>query len=127
MSDRIVYFDIDKGVASDGDIDVAFNEDAVKESVINLLLTEPKSLIYDNRTMGCPLQQYLFEPIDISTAINILEEVELAINKYEPRAKNLEVVVIPKEDLNTFEINITFNVDQANRRIEVEELLYRLR
>lgn len=127
MSNRIVYFDIDKGNAYGQDIAMAFNEDAVKESVINLLMTEPRSLIYGNRTMGCSLRKFLFEPIDVPTAINILEEVELSINKYEPRAKNLVVVVEPLADLNTYNINITFNVDQAETKIEIDELLYRLR
>ncbi len=127
MTNRIVYFDIDKGNATDGDLDGAYNEAAVKESVINLLLTEPSTLIYGNRGMGCSLQKFLFSPVDNSTAISILEEVELAINKYEPRAKNLEVVIIPEPDLNTFQINVTFNVDQADREITIDELLYRLR
>lgn len=127
MTNRIVYFDIDKSGSVDNDIDVAYNEDAVKESVINLLLTEPKTMIYSNRSMGCALQQFLFEPIDVSTALNILEEVELSINKFEPRAKNLQVVVEMLEDENTFNINVTFNVDQAEREVVIDELLYRLR
>lgn len=127
MSNRIVYFDLDKGTAINGDLAPAYNEDAVKESVINLLLTEPSTLIYGNRSMGCSLQKFLFAPIDTSTAIDILEEVELAINRYETRAKNLIVTVIPIPDDNTFQINVTFNVDQADREVVIDELLYRLR
>jgi len=131
MSERLVYFDLPRdGTASTSDttdIGLRTNEEAVRESVMNIISTEPNTLIYGRRELGCPLEQYLFELIDIKTAVNILEDVTLAITKFETRAKNLFVEVIPMEDENTFEINISFSVDQSDREIVIQELLYRLR
>lgn len=128
-ADRVLYFDLDKsGVpASDGDVIAPLNEDAVSASLLNILETEPNSRVYKQRTFGAGLEQYLFEPIDITTAQRILETIETSISQFEPRARKVVVTVTPLVDENTFIIEITANIDESTREIELDTTLEKLR
>ena len=126
---KVLYFDI----AKDGtktvlnDVDFLDNELAVVESVTNILITEPKSKVYNNRGFGAHLDQFLFEPIDVLTANSILDELENDIEDNEPRAKDVEIEITPKEDENTFIIDIRFYIDQSDRQIQLLTTLEKVR
>jgi len=126
---RQIYFDFsrDGTKTSSNDVAIQENEWAVVESVSNILINEPNTLLYKKRNIGARLQRFLFEPIDNLTAFDILEEVDIAISLYEPRAKNVEVIVTPREDLNTFEIQVTCTIDESDRSLVIEETLEKLR
>lgn len=108
----IYYFDVsklDRDLTGSKDIAIIFNDQALLESVMNILATEPgERIMYPE--FGCYLSQYLFEPLDMITASNIKSSIEYAINKFEPRVNNLLVNVVANEDLNTFNIDIIFNM-----------------
>ena len=43
--------------------------------------------------------------------ISILEEqIKIAIDNYEPRVENAKVVVVPRANDNSFEINVSFTI-----------------
>jgi len=126
---RTLYFDFEKtGVPdSNGDLTVVENENAVTESLLNILRTEPNSRVYKQRDFGAGLDQYLFEPIDITTANRILETIELSISRFEGRAKNVIVEITPLHDEQTFKIDITSTVDESNKPIQLVTTLEKLR
>ena len=91
------------------DILVLKNEDAIKRSIRNLVQTVPTERFF-NPTIGADVKTSLFEFVDFGTASVLQKQIEIAIQNYEPRVENPRVVVDPRQDLNAFEINITFTI-----------------
>lgn len=129
MTDRQIYFDFSKDTTFtvNQDLTIQENEWSVVESLDNILLTEPSSMVYKKRKNGAQLQRFLFEPIDSVTGFDILEEVEEAISLYEPRAKEVEVIVTPLVDENTFKIDISCKIDESDRVLVLSNTLEKLR
>ncbi len=129
MTDRQIYFDFSKTspFTSTNDLTLQENEWSVVESLDNILTNEPGTLVYKKRNDGARLQQFLFDPIDSVTGYNILEEVENAISLFEPRAKNVEVIVTPLVDENTFRIDISCKIDESDRVLVLSNTLEKLR
>lgn len=69
-----------------------------------------------NPEFGCSLNKYVFEPIDAITAYNIKAQIEFALEKFEKRIDQLFVNVEPLEDLNTYDIDIIFNLKINNNQ-----------
>jgi len=59
---------------------------------------------------GDPLSQYLYEPINDLTAKNIASDINVAIQKWEPRAKIININVTPDTDNNTYYLELTFYI-----------------
>jgi hypothetical protein len=112
----IYYYDISKkgiDLLGTGDIPILTNEQAVKESILNLLLTELGSKVMDV-TYGLNLDQYLFAPFDDFTAEMMQYDIEQGILNTEERITDLGVIVTPTEDLSTYTITINFSVVFSN-------------
>lgn len=114
----IYYFDVSKkGIDLIGtrDVPVLTNEQAVKESLYNLLLTETGTKVMDP-LYGLDLEQYLFEPNDDMTAEAMQYDIMTGIQAIEDRINNLEVIVVPDEDekANSYVITINFTVIFSN-------------
>jgi phage baseplate assembly protein W len=108
----IYYTDISKrgkDILGTRDIPTLSNEQAVKESISNILLTELGTKLFDPE-YGVNLERYLFEPIDDMTAMLMSSDIESAIYKFETRVDQLSVTITPMEDDNTYIIDIAFNV-----------------
>lgn len=113
---EIYYFDISKigrDFTGTKDVSILYNEQSLLEAITNILATEPGERVM-NPEFGCKLSKYVFEPIDYITAGDIQSEIIYAINKFESRVENLVVKVTPLEDLNTFEIEVIFNMKIKN-------------
>ena len=112
MTTPIYYYDtskVGKDYIGNKDILLLTNEQAILESVKNILGTEPgERVMYP--TFGCPLSKYLFEPLDPITMISLKTTIENAITKFEDRITNLNVIVSVNEDLNSLDILVTFSV-----------------
>jgi phage baseplate assembly protein W len=127
-TDRVLYFDLLKdGIAVNSDVGVSVNEGAVSKSLLNILETEPRSRPYRQREYGASLQQFLFEPIDSTTSLRILEVMESAFARWEPRAKNINITITPKPDIHTFEIQVQATSDESAESISLETTLEKLR
>ena len=102
------------------------NEDAVKRSIKNLLLTNPGDIIYDN-TVGSNLRKMLFEPMG-PTSEGILEQmISNTIENYEPRAKLETVRVSADYDIGLLTATIVFSVINKEEPITLELILNRIR
>lgn len=109
-----------------GDLVRLTNEDAVKRSVRNLLLTAPGERFFQP-SLGAGLSQYLFENISEDTADFIREKIIETINFFEPRANVIRVDVIVKPDDNSYAANIVFSIINNPEPIILDLILERVR
>ena len=91
------------------DINVLKDEDAVKRSIRNIVQTTPFERFF-NPTFGSDLRTNIFDFVDFGSATVIEEQIRIAISNDEPRANNVTVEVLPKIDINSFEISVYFSI-----------------
>jgi phage baseplate assembly protein W len=102
------------------------NEEAVKQSVLNLILTNSYERMFQP-TLGGNIRNYLFEPISTATAESLRSAVTNTINNYEPRAKIISVNVIPYDAENAYGVAITFYISNINTPVSLTTILHRVR
>lgn len=91
------------------DIVVLKNEEAIKQSVKNLVLTQIGERHF-SPLLGTSTTSYLFE---LSTGFSenaLLEEIEDVLTTFEPRIALSSVTVNAEEDLNRFECFIEYYI-----------------
>ncbi len=123
------YSDIDLTFTSKSvSKDIFKKEDAaaVKQAVKNLCMTNlnEKPFLPD---FGANIQGMLFELADAETEEEIEDKVIATINKYEPRAKVLNVLANSLPDINSIDVKITFQVINTQEEVSVSIVLARLR
>ena len=107
-----IYSDFDLSFAANpvtGDVAKKYDVNAVKQSLKTLVLTRFYERPFQPK-LGSPIYALLFENIDVITANRLQLELEILINKYEPRVRAQDIKVIPEYDANAFTVNITFYV-----------------
>jgi len=133
--EELYFFDINKmGIIAlktknkygEADLTILKNEQAVMESVYNILLTQPGERVM-NPPFGCDLDQYLFEPIDDITAARIVQTVAESIIAYEPRVIDLDVFVTPDPDDQTFVIDIYLTLNTVKETVQLTTTLEKVR
>jgi phage baseplate assembly protein W len=116
MATPIYYFDISKkgrDLVGNRDLPLLTNEQAVKESIYNILLTEVGTKIMDPQ-YGINLERYLFQPIDGFSSEAMQYDIYHGIRRFEDRISNLVVTVVPFEDESSYWITIDFEVVFSN-------------
>jgi len=108
------------------DVQTVTNEDAVKQSIINLLLTNVGERVF-NPNFGSEVNKILFENITPQTTSSLIGLVENAIENYEPRASLLNVVASPLPEENAYALTIVFSVINKIEPITLEFVLNRIR
>ena len=108
------------------DLLVKKEDAAVKQAVLNILLTNKGERVYDAQ-YGSNVRTYLFEPLDFGTAGSIKDEIVRTLKTYEPRVSIQECIVEPNFDSNGFEVRLDFKVlSRADvPRISIEFFLNR--
>ena len=91
------------------DLLVKKEDAAVKQAVLNLLLTKKGERVYDS-DYGSNIRTYLFEPLDFGTAGTIKDEIVRTLKNYEPRVSIDECVVEPNIESNGFDVRLDFQV-----------------
>jgi phage baseplate assembly protein W len=107
-----IYSDFDLSFAANpvtGDVAKKYDVNAVKQSLKTLVLTRFYERPFQPK-LGSPIYALLFENIDVITANRLQLELEILINKYEPRVRAQDIEVVPEYDTNAFSVNITFYV-----------------
>jgi len=90
-----------------GDIVVLKNEEAIKQSVKNLILTQINERPF-NPNLGTNTTSYLFELNTNIAANKLIDEIENVINVYEPRINLQNITVDVNDDLNKFDVFIEY-------------------
>ena len=91
------------------DLPILKNENAIRRSVRNLVETIPTERFF-NSLLGSDVRSSLFDFVDFGTASEIEDQIQTAIENFEPRVSNLRVEVNPQPDDNTFEVNVIFDI-----------------
>jgi len=91
------------------DIVVSRDESAIKQAIVNLLLTNKGERLM-NPKYGSDIRSYLFEPMDFGTANQIKNNIRDTIETFEPRIRVLQISATPNFDDNGFDITMTYNV-----------------
>jgi phage baseplate assembly protein W len=109
------------------DLLVTKDYDAIKRSVMNLVLTRPGERFF-NPNIGSKINAILFEPLDYITASLIQSEIEYTIKAFEPRVVLKEVGVDLDDDNNAFNVSIDYTIiGQPNTAQSIELFLQRNR
>jgi|TARA_B100000902_G_C27308249_1_gene916865 hypothetical protein len=91
------------------DLQILKNENAIRRSVRNIVETIPTERFF-NSLLGSDVRNSLFEFVDFGTASVIQNQIEIALENFEPRINNVEVQVEPFPDRNTFNATIIFDI-----------------
>tara|TARA_R100000152_G_C6754511_1_gene178223 strand:+ start:436 stop:855 length:420 start_codon:yes stop_codon:yes gene_type:complete len=91
------------------DVGAVKNDNAIKQSIKNLILTTPGEKPF-NPTVGCRVREMLFEPLDAFVADAIQDEIINTINQYEPRVELSDVSVQPFADANKLAVTVEYRI-----------------
>jgi uncharacterized protein len=108
------------------DVLVYTDEEAVKRSILNILLTNRGERLF-NPTLGSNIQALLFENISPQTESAIKSYIETAIENEEPRAQLIDVVVAALPDENAYAATVVFSIINNSDPIILDFLLNRIR
>ncbi len=92
-----------------GDLQVSKEDAAIKQSIVNLLMTVPGERPFQPQ-LGSSLSELLFDPLDYGVAALIKNEINDTVRKYEPRVNVVGLTVEPNFDDNAFDVNFEFEI-----------------
>jgi len=108
------------------DIARLVNEDAVKSSIRNLLLTNRGDRLFNN-SLGSDIRALLFENAGPATEQIVSDYVKKTIENYEPRANVLDVITNLEVDEHQAYVTIVFRVINNSEPVVLELVLNRIR
>lgn len=97
-----------------GDVALKKNEQAVKQSVLNILLTNRGERPFDPN-FGSDITSQLFENFDPIIETILEEQIRTALRNYEPRVNLLGVVVDGSPDRNAMNVRVEFEIISPER------------
>jgi phage baseplate assembly protein W len=108
------------------DLALKRDEEAVKESIKNLILTNKGERLFQP-LLGGNIVYQLFENNTPATIKLIQQQIRTTIIQYEPRADLIDVVVQSSLDDNRVEVTIYFYISNIEQPISVNVFLERTR
>ncbi|WLW37028.1 baseplate wedge subunit [Synechococcus phage S-MS29] len=91
------------------DVNAVSNEEAIKQSVKNLILTVPGEKFF-NPNYGSRISQLLFEPLDPFTIDSIKNEILNTLSNYEKRVQVSQVICQPDYENNAIDVNLQYKI-----------------
>lgn len=129
LKKRDLYSDVHKDMTVNpisSDLAVKRNEEAVKESIKNLILTDKGERLMQP-LIGGNIRAMLFENNTPAVIKMIQEQVRTTIETYEPRCSLIDVNVLSMIDDNTVKIDIYFYINNIADPISLTVFLERTR
>jgi len=108
------------------DIALLKDEDAVKQSIKNLILTDPGERLMQPY-IGGGIRALLFENITPGTLKVIESRCADTIKIYEPRAEIIDITASSQYDDNKVNVNIRFYIKNVDKPISLDLILERIR
>jgi len=102
------------------------NENAIKNSIKNLILTGNGERFFDS-TIGSKMATLLFEPIDVVTAELVRSTIKETIENHEPRANIIDIVVQANAENNSYYVKVIFKIINIPEDITLDLILNRVR
>lgn len=124
----ILYRDFDLRMITHpltNDLMVLKDENAVKRSLINLVMTEPGDRPFQPN-YGTPLRSMLFNIIELNP-LDIEDQIERSIKTHEPRVNVKTVKIFDGRDSNSIGVQILYSIKNVSRDTDFTIRLKRLR
>lgn len=124
-----VYSDFKKGLEISplsNDLTLFKDEDSVKESLKNLILTDRGERLMQPE-VGGNIRAMLFENMTPAGLKLIEDQVRTTIEIYEPRATLQDVIVSSSLDDNTVRVKVIFFIRNIDQALELDVFLERTR
>lgn len=109
-----------------GDINPIKDTEAIKKSVINLILTNFYERPFQPE-IGCNVRGLLFEPADPVTISDLEDAATQVLENFEPRVAVLNVSATDDADNNSYTMTIQFQILSTEQISDVTTVLERLR
>ena len=91
------------------DLQVLTNEAAIRRALRNIVMTIPTEKFFLS-LFGTDIRGSLFEFVDYGTASVIESEIDNSIKNFEPRVENVQIIVTPNPDENSFDVTVIFDI-----------------
>ena len=108
------------------DISRKFDDNAIKQSIKNLLLTRNFERPFHSE-IGSPIRQLLFEPVGPMFIAMLERAIIDVINNFEPRVQVLDVQVNDEIDSNAVYVTLEYKIVNTERPVTLEFALERTR
>jgi phage baseplate assembly protein W len=108
------------------DITRRYDENAIKASVKNLLLTRNFERPF-HPEIGTQVNALLFENFSPASRIALERTIVDAIEKFEPRVRIIDISVNETSNSNDLVVNVVFSLKNIDRPITVSTFLSRVR
>lgn len=105
-----------------GDVVVLKNEEAIKRSVKNLVLTKLGERLF-GPYIGTNTTTYLFELTTTFSAEALIEEIEKVLSAYEPRITLNNIKIDVEDDSNEFNVTIDYLIVGLPLAVQTLEFL----
>lgn len=124
-----IFSDIDLNFIANpatGDISMRYDENAVKASVKNLVLTQHFERPFHSN-IGSPINSLLFDLASPLLTVTLKRAITDLINNHEPRVNLLDVIVNLSPNNNSVYVTIEFSILNTQRPITIDLVLERTR
>ncbi len=91
------------------DLVVSKDASAIKQAIVNLLLTNKGERVMQP-DYGSDIRSFLFEPLDIGTAVQIKNSINYCLATFEPRIAVNMIEVLPSYEDNGFSVELTYSI-----------------
>jgi phage baseplate assembly protein W len=125
----VIYSDIPTNLTIHpirGDMVLLTNENAVKRSIRNLILTDPYERFF-NPGLSTGVKASLFENINRDSESILTNKITDIIDNYEPRANLIRVIAKALPDDNAYNVSIIFSINNNVNPITLDLVLRRVR
>jgi phage baseplate assembly protein W len=109
-----------------GDVSRRYDENAIKQSIKNLLLTRNFERPFHSE-IGSPIRSLLFENPGPMFTMMMKKSIIDVINNFEPRAQIVDVIVDDSRDNNLVYVSIEFKIINTERPVTLDFALERTR
>jgi phage baseplate assembly protein W len=109
-----------------GDVARKYDENAVKASIKNLLLTGHFERPFHSE-IGSPIRQLLFEPASPMTLVTMKQAITDVITNFEPRVTIIDISLFDNLDNNAVAVTLVFKIKNTTAPIKLDLVLERTR
>lgn len=108
------------------DISRRFDENAIKDSIRNLILTRNFERPFHSE-LGSPIRALLFENSSPLLSMTLRRAIVDVINNFEPRVNLIDVDVVESDDEHSLYVNISFKIINTDSPLSLDLVLERTR
>ena len=109
-----------------GDVSRKFDENAIKSSVKNLVMTANYERPFHSE-IGSPIRGLLFEPFSPLMVASLRKAIVDVIVNFEPRVEIIDIEVYDQTDFNAVGLTLVFKIVNTTRPITLDLVLERTR